>query len=127
MGGMKAWVIQATPKPGYKPANKRSEFLKKIEARLWIAQQDHGWIKVEADTTEKASFGWFLVKLNEGARLELKQRKVNGEVWMLESFMMRFNAKLGLVKTLYREVAREYSNFRKFQTDSRMLASTPLD
>lgn len=127
LDGRRAWVIEAIPLPSYKAPNKRAEFLKKIQAKLWISKSDYGWMKVDAETIDKASMGWILVRLNKGAKLELTQRKVNDEVWLMESTKIRFDAKIGLIKNIRRESVREFSNFRKFQTDSRVIETAALE
>ena len=120
--GVKCWRIRAEPKPGYEPQLKRAKFLTKMRGRFWISQDDYGWVRAEAETIEPAAFGLFLLKLKEGAQMKFEQRKVNGEVWMMDKFELKFDAKIGLLKGLRREVEIAWGDFRKFEVESRIVA-----
>ncbi len=122
MEGRRCWVIDGEPRPGYKPSISRAKFLQKLKARAWIAQDDHAWVRAEAETIDNASFGGFIIKLKEGAVLELTQALVNDEVWMPTAFTLRFDAKIGLVKNLRREIAVNWADFQKFQAESTLVA-----
>jgi hypothetical protein len=60
------YVIDATPKPGYKPKLPSAAYFPKVKARLWIDKNDYHWAKVELETLDTISFGGFLVRLGEG-------------------------------------------------------------
>jgi len=47
---------------------------------------------------------------------------VNGEVWVPTQIRIRLNARLGLLKTFRKELEVAYSDYRKFQTDSRVVS-----
>ena len=119
--GVKCWRIRAEPKAGYEPEFSRAKFLPKMRGRIWIAQQDYGWVRAEAETIDNASFGLFLLKLKEGATMEFEQRLINGEVWMMDMFRVRFDAKVALVKGLKREVEMAWGDYRKFEVESRIV------
>lgn len=123
--GVLCWRIRAAPKPGYEPEVGRAKILTKLRGRIWIAQQDYGWVRAEAETIDNASFGWFLLKLKEGATMEFEQRLINGEVWMMDAFRLKFDARVALLKGLRREVEIGWGDFRKFTAESRLLAAEP--
>lgn len=81
--GVKCWRIRAEPRSGYEPELKRAKFLTKLRGGFWIAQDDYGWVRAEAETIEPAAFGLFLLKLKEGAQMQFEQRKVNDSVRLL--------------------------------------------
>lgn len=120
--GRVCWVVAGVPRPDYEPSVSRAKFLQKLKAKAWIAQDDYNWVRAEAETIDNASFGGFIVKLKEGAVLEFTQRYINDEVWMPTTFNLRFDAKLGLIKSLRREIAIEWGDFRKFQAESTLVA-----
>jgi hypothetical protein len=123
--GIPCWRIRAEPKPNYEPDFKRAKFLMKMRGRFWISREDYGWVAAEAETIDDASFGLFLLKLKEGATMEFQQRKVNGEVWMMDEFRLKFDAKIALLKGLRREIEIGWGDFRKFTTESKLLAAEP--
>lgn len=122
MDGVETYVIDATPRPGYRPAFRRAKLLPKMRGRLWVAKDSYGWVKAEVETIDKITFGWFLFRLGKGATLEFRQRYVNDEVWLMDSFLVRGKARLGLIKAFHGELESTFSNFRKFSTDSKVVA-----
>lgn len=115
--GRPVWVIQATPKPGYRPANDQAKLLTKIKGVLWVDKSEYQWVKADVDFFEAATFGLFVVKLLPGAKVEIRQRWVNGEVWLPEYVRIRFDAKLGGIKTIRMENENLYSDFKRYSVD----------
>ncbi len=64
--GVNAWRIAATPKQGYEPEFRKARFLTKLRGMIWIAQDNYGWVRTEAEMIDDASFGLFLLKLKKG-------------------------------------------------------------
>src|ERR1051325_4708447 len=44
LNGGDTWIIDAAPKPGYKPKSSGASFFPKVKARLWIAKSDYQWV-----------------------------------------------------------------------------------
>ncbi len=44
--GSEAYIVDATPKPGYKPKSSSTSYLSKMKARFWIATKDYQWLKM---------------------------------------------------------------------------------
>ncbi len=118
--GRPVWVIDAEPRPEFRPKVKRADLLKKFRGRLWIDQQQYQWVRVEMETIETVSFGLFLARLGPGAQLSFEQARVNDEVWLPRRASTRLTARLGLVARLNAETDVEWKQYRKFQTDSRV-------
>jgi hypothetical protein len=47
--GRQAYVLQATPHPGYQAQGKYGKMFSKVEGKLWVDKQDLGWIKVDGE------------------------------------------------------------------------------
>lgn len=120
--GHAAWVIEAEPRPEYKPRARNASILKKFRGKLWIDKAQYDWLRVEAETTGTVSFGWMLARLAKGTRVEFQQMRVNDEVWLPRSVHVRFDARLALLKRINQDVDITFWNYRKFRTDSRVLA-----
>jgi hypothetical protein len=120
LNGGRAWVIDAAPKPGYKPQLASAAYFPKIKARLWISQGDYHWIKVEAETLDTIAFGGFLLRLAKGGHLLLEQTRVNNEVWLPKRISVNFTARLALVKGLRAALDLTFSDYKKFQVESRI-------
>lgn len=124
--GAATWRIEAEPKPDYQPEFRKARFLTKLRGTIWISKHDPSWVKAVAETIDVANFGLFLLKLKEGARMELTQQRVNDELWMTDHFKLRFSARVALIRGLRREVEVDWSEFQRFTVDSRILAG-PLE
>jgi hypothetical protein len=119
-----AYVIEATPRLSYR--GKEHNFLNKLRGKFWIDKADYHWVKVEAETLDTISFGLFIARLARGSRLTFEQVRVNNEVWLPKRAAVTASARLGLVKKLNLEEETTWSNFRKFQTDSRLTSASEL-
>ncbi|MBE7543294.1 MAG: hypothetical protein M9913_18245 [Bryobacteraceae bacterium] len=124
--GLPVWVIDAEPRAGFKSKVKRGSLLSKFRGRISIAQGDLQWVRVEAETIDTVSFGLFLARLGPGARLSFEQRRVNDEVWLPSRATTRLDARVALLKRFNAEVDVEWMQYRKFQTDSRVVEAAEL-
>jgi len=61
-------------------------------------------------------------QLRRGARIRFDETRVNDEVWLPRHISVAASARLGIFKKLRVQEDTTYKNFRKFQTDSRLLA-----
>jgi hypothetical protein len=123
VGGRPAWKIEATPKPGYRPRNSLARLLPKFRGTLWIDTSEHQWSRIESEAIDTVSWGLFLARLARGTRFSFEQVRVNDEIWLPRRLCADFEIRLGLVKKLTREIEVSYRNYRKFQSDSQVLAT----
>ena len=121
--GHDVWVISATPKPDARPKHGDAKPLLKVQAKVWIDKAEYQWVRLEAETTATISFGLFIARLSPGAKLEFEQTRVNDEVWLPKRELVRGAARLGLVKKLVGEEETTWNNYRKFQVDSKVVAT----
>jgi hypothetical protein len=117
------YVIDAMPKPGYKPQTPSAAYFPKVKARLWIDKDDYHWAKVELETLDTISFGGFLVRLAKGTRLIVEQAHVNQEVWLLKGVTLRASARIALIKSVHEELILTFTDYKKFQVDSRVVSA----
>ncbi len=120
--GHDVWVIAATPKAGYQPKRREAKALLKMRGKLWIDKAEYQWVRLEAETTDVISFGLFIARLAPGAKLVFEQTRVNDEVWLPKREYVRGSARLGLVKKFSLEQELTWSNYRKFQVESKVIA-----
>jgi hypothetical protein len=121
--GHDVWVILATPKPGAQPKHGDAKPLLKVQAKVWIDKAEYQWVRLEAETTATISFGLFIARLNPGAKLIFEQTRVNDDVWLPKRQVVRGAARLGLVKKLAGEEETTWNNYRKFQVESKVVAT----
>ncbi len=121
--GLDAWVITATPKPGYRPKHSDAKPLLKIQGKIWIDKAEYQWVRIEAETTGTISYGLFLARLNAGAKLLFEQTRINNDVWLPKYEHVSGSGRLGLVKKIALEQDLTWSNYRKFQVESKVVAT----
>jgi hypothetical protein len=92
VNGHDCWVLQANPKPGYRPANRETKVLLGMTGRLWIDKRENQWVKVQAEVVKPVSFFGFFAKVGKGTRFLLEQEPVANGVWLPKHFNMRVNA-----------------------------------
>ena len=123
--GRPAWIIEGTPHPGYQARSSLAKLFAKFRGKLWIDEGDYQWVKTEAEVTDNISWGLFVARLSKGARLNIQMTRVNDEVWLPLHIQANVSARIALVKKYRIEADTRFSNYRKFQVDSRVLPVTP--
>jgi hypothetical protein len=116
-----AWVIEALPKPGYRPVHVQAKNFAKVRAKIWIEQATYHWVRLDAEVLDTISAGFGLLRVAPGGTLHFEQTRVNDEIWLPSSILVRFDARLALVKKLRGEFEARYSNYQKFQSDSKIV------
>ena len=121
--GHPAWVVDATPKPGYKPKAKGSFFLPKVKIRLWIAKSDDQCIRAEFETLDTISWGGIIARVSKGVHLRIELTRVNDEVWLPRQILLTGSARVLLVKGFTGDVNLTYSGYKKFVAESRVITA----
>jgi len=121
--GRDVYVIVATPRPGYKPKSAATAFFPKVQGKLWIDKQDGSWVKCEAESLDTISIGGIFVRLAKGTHASFEQARINDEVWLPQRIAVSVSARVMLISAARAEVEVRFSNFRKFQADSRLVTT----
>jgi hypothetical protein len=120
--GKDAWVIQAEPNPGYRPKAAEAKYFAKIHGKIWIDKAEYQWVKVDAETTDTISFGLILFRLYKGSRLQFEQARVNDEIWLPRLQHIQAGGRMGIFLKASYDGLTTYENYRKFQSDSKILS-----
>jgi hypothetical protein len=113
LDGHKVYVIKATPRPGYKPADRDSHVLTGMEGTLWIDQETYQWVKVEAHVIRPVRIVGFLAEVEPGTMFEVEKRPVTNDIWLASHFSMKSNAKVMLLFPRRQQEDDTYFNYRK--------------
>ena len=122
LNGGEAWVIDATPKRGYQPKSRAAGYFAKVKARIWIDKADYQWVKLEADIMDTITIGGVLFRIAKGGHMSLEQTRINDEVWLPKSVTGKGQLRIALVKVLRGELVVSFSNYKKFQAESRIVS-----
>lgn len=118
--GRNCWGIRGIPRPEFTGKGRRADQMKKVKGVVWIDQETYELTRMELDTHETISIGWFLFRLQPGAKIRLDQTLVNNEVWLPKEIEIRADARL-LGKMLRVGIEIHYDKFRKFSSDSKLV------
>jgi hypothetical protein len=120
--GQEDYVIEGTPKPGYKPKTKTAFFLPKVKGRFWITKQGFQAVKIEFETLDTISWGGIVARVSKGTHVRVELTRVNNEVWLPKRILVAGSARVMLVKGYTGELDLTYSGFKKFTVDSRVVS-----
>jgi hypothetical protein len=123
IGQYKTWRIRADQHPGFKPSSRDGKHLAKVKGKIWVDQASGEWLKFEMETTDKITWGAFIASVAPGSRIVAQQMRVNDELWHPQWIKIAANAR-ALWKHWDATIDVAYQNFRKFQTDSKLIAAS---
>jgi hypothetical protein len=121
--GRPVWVVSGAPRPGATAKSSDAKMLLKLRGRMWIDKATYQWARVEAETTDTISWGLFLARLNPGAKLIFEQTEVSPDLWFPKRLHLIGSGRIGLVKRLAQDEEIEWSNYRKFSVDSKIVTT----
>jgi hypothetical protein len=122
--GRPVWIVSGEPRPGAKARSSDAKMLLKVRGRMWIDRATYQWARVEAETTATVSWGLFLARLNSGAKLVFEQTEVNSELWLPKRLLLTGSGRVGLVKRLARDEEIEWSNYKRFSVESKIVSDS---
>ena len=112
VGGRAAYVLHATPHPGYHAHGKYAKMFSKVEGKLWVDKQDFGWIKVDGQVTQSFSLGLILARVERGSHIIMEQTCVGGAVWVPKRIEIRATARILFLKSLDIQRTLSYTDYR---------------
>jgi hypothetical protein len=110
--GRPAYVLQATPHPGYHARGKYGKMFSKVEGKLWVDRQNFGWIKVDGQVTQAFSMGLFVARVQPGSHIILEQTCLGDSVWVPKRLEVRASARILFLKSLDLDKILTYSDYR---------------
>jgi hypothetical protein len=125
VNGRQTWVIDGTPRAGFEGKRREAKLLPKIRPRFWIDQRDYSWTKLRAEVIDTMSFGWVVARLHKGSVFEMQQVRVNDEVWLPQSFDVKLDGRVALLKGVNEYVHVTYKDYRRFRTDTKISIAEP--
>jgi len=112
VGGRSAYVLQATPHPGYRAHGKYAKMFSRVEGKLWVDKQDFGWIKVDGQVTQSFSLGLILARVERGSHIIMEQTRVGESVWVPKRVEIRATARILFLKSLGIQRTLTYTDYR---------------
>ena len=109
--GRPAYVIRASPHPGFRASGKYGKVFNKVEGKLWIDKEDYGWIKVDGQITQPFSMGLFIARVQGGSHVVLDQTRVGDAVWVPKRLEVKATATIFFFRTLGIDRILTYSDY----------------
>ncbi len=119
--GHPTYVIDADPRPGFKPQRKEARMLPKFRFRAWVEKQSKQWLKLDIQCIDTVSVGLFLLRLHKGSNIQIEQTQVNEEVWLPKHVALKVDARIALFKGLNVAEDVTYRDYRKFRTGTKIV------
>ena len=106
-----AWVLVATPRPGYQPRSRYAHMFPKMRGKLWIDERDRQWVKADAVAADTVTFGFFIARLAKGSHIRIEQSKLPGGDWVAKRIVAAASARTFLFFTHNFEEDIAYSDY----------------
>lgn len=116
------WVLDAKPKPGYRPADHNAKVLVGMQGRLWIDKSQYQWVRVKAQVFKPVSMYGF-AKVSPGTRFLLEQEPVVGNLWLPTRFSVQVKASAFGIFDEDSTDDETYNTYKPMPTASSLLAS----
>lgn len=110
--GRPVWLIEAMPRPGYRASSFRGRLFEKLQARIWIDQEDRQLVRVDAEVFDAVNVGFGLLgRIDKGTRFFMQRSRIAG-AWVTTAQRYRFGARM-LFRSLRNEVKLAFSEFQR--------------
>jgi len=121
VNGGDAYVIEGMPKAGYRPTNPTTSIFPKIKVKMWIDKKDYRWVRIDLESLDTITFGGILVRVAKGTHARIETARINNEVWLPKRAEVHGTVRIALLKVIRAEFIFTYYDYKKFQTDSRVI------
>ena len=123
VSGYNCYVLEATPRPGYRPTSSETKVLTGMRGKMWIDVRDYQWVKVQAQVFRPVAIGLFFAHVQPGTEFMLEQAPVDDEVWLPLRFVTEVRATALMFWSKKYSRSEAYSNYRRIGAGER--ASQP--
>jgi hypothetical protein len=94
INGYSACILDAKPRPDYRPPNREAKILTGMQGRLWIDIRDFHWLKADAEVLKPVSILGVAVRVLPGTHMELQMAPVTPSVWLVSRFTVAVKASI---------------------------------
>jgi hypothetical protein len=128
LAGRPALVVDATPRPGYKPSNMRAKVLPKMRGRLWIDKAEGQLAKADAEVFEEVNVAFGIAgHIDKGTRFHIQRTRLADGIWAGTYEHARFAARLMMFKNFNAEVVNRTSSYVRLRNTVETAALTPAN
>ena len=117
--GRDAYVVEGLPKPGARPANDNEKEHLNFRVRTWIDAEDQVQARGEMEAIGEHS------RMQKGSLIESRRTRDESGVWLPREIRIRLNVRFLKMVGVQADITETYSNYRRFQVDSRVVEGQP--
>jgi hypothetical protein len=115
VNGHACYVLDAKPKPDYRPPNRTAKILTGMQGRLWIDKDSFHWVKAEAEALKPVSIFGLFARVLPGTRMELEMTPVTDSIWQVSRFTVDLRLAI-FWRNSVKETASTFSDYRPAAT-----------
>jgi len=121
-------VFEFEPDPAYKPKNRIESWVQKMAGMFWVEEEAKQIVRLEARLLDTIRLlGGFAASVGKGTEVVFEQELVNNEVWLPRYMEGHVSARLLLVKGFKVHRIERYSDYKKFNVETRMEVKPPAE
>jgi hypothetical protein len=116
------------PRKGFKPKTRGEDLVNKLAGTIWVDETAQQVARLEARLTDSYKIGGgVLASIGASAAFTFEQEKIGDEVWMPSSMEANLSARVLLLAKFNHSVERRYSEYKKYQVDSKYDLNKPKE
>jgi hypothetical protein len=116
------------PRKGFKPKNRAEDIINKLAGTIWVDEAAQQIARLEARLTDSFKIGGgMLASIGPSTAFAFEQEKVDGELWMPSFGEANISARFLLLAKFNRSMERRYSDYKKYQIDSKYDLAKPKE
>ncbi len=113
IAGRRSMVWALKPKPGYKAKSMGGRVYAGVTGKIWLDYEERQLVRLEAEVFRDVTVGGFLAKIEKGTRFALEQTRVEQGCWLPSHQMIRYGARILMVKGIHRAIDTRYRDWRR--------------
>jgi hypothetical protein len=116
------------PRKGFKPKNRAEDIVSKLAGTIWVDEAAQQIARLEARFTDSYKIGGGMVaSIGASTAFSFEQEKIGDEVWLPSSMEANLSARVLLLAKFNRSLERRYSDYKKYQIDSKYDLTKPKE
>jgi hypothetical protein len=117
--GRDTYVVEGLPKPGMRPANDNEKENLNFRVKMWIDAEDNVEARGELLAIGEHS------RMQKGSLIESRSTRNESGVWLTQEIRIRVNIRFLKMFSVHLDTTDTFSNYRKFQVESRVVDEQP--
>jgi len=116
------------PRKGFKPRTRGEDIANKLAGTIWVDESAQQVARLEARLTDSYKIGGgMLASIGASTAFSFEQEKIGDEVWLPSSMEANISARVLLLAKFNHSVQRRFSEYKKYQIDSKYDLTRPKE